>query len=152
MKQEFIFLILLLVYTVQNKIHTESSKNENSKRGSTRFTSILNKRCEPGYVYECRGVVMNKVTLIPMTKCSCFKEESKEKKVGITPKKDVDLTERAKTEKIKTKTSLASSPSKGIKCPKGYVPVVEPEFDFKTGLHFHFRCKKSSKDKKGGNN
>ncbi len=151
MKQTIIVLILLFVYTVQNKIHTESSKDENSNRGSTHFP-ILNKKCEPGYVFDCRGVGTNRFTRRPLIKCRCFKEESKEKKVGITPKKDVDLIERAKTEKIKTKTSPASSTSKGIKCPKGYVPVVEPEFNPKTGLHFHIRCKKSSKDKKEGKN
>ena len=152
MKQALIVLILLFVYTVQNKTHTESSKNGNSYRGPTLVTSILNKKCEPGYVFDCREVAMDKVTRMPITKCRCFKENSKEKKVGITPKKNVDLTERAKTEKFKPKASPASSTSKGIKCPKGYISVVEPEFNSKTGLHFHFRCKKISKDKKEGKN
>ena len=35
MKQVLIVLILLLVYTVQKEIHTESSKDEKSNRGST---------------------------------------------------------------------------------------------------------------------
>ena len=91
MKQTLIVLILLFVYTVQNKIHTESSKDENSNRGSTHFP-IFKKKCEQGYVFDCREVAMNRFTLKPLIRCRCFKEESKEKKVGITPKKDVDLT------------------------------------------------------------
>ena len=139
MKQALIVLILLFAYTVQNKIHSESSKNEKSNRGHTHFP-IFKRKCETGYVFECREVAINKDTLKPLIRCGCFKENSKEKKVGITPKKNVDLTERAKTEKFKPK---APSTTKNIKCPKGY--VYAPEFDFKTGLHF--RCVKISKDK-----
>ena len=40
MKQALIVLILLFAYTVQNKIHSESSKNEKSNRGHYSFSYI----------------------------------------------------------------------------------------------------------------
>ena len=142
MKQVLIVLILLFVYTVQKEIHTESSKDEKSNRGSTHLHSIFKEKCPSGYVFDCREVAANKDTLKPITRCRCIKE----KKVGISPNKKVDLTSRATTEKFKPRDP-ASSTTKNIKCPKGYTYTLDTEFDFKTGLHFKGRCKKISKDK-----
>ena len=114
MKQ--IILILLFIFTVQIKIHTESPKEENTNRRPVHSPSILKGKCSPGYVLDCRVIGMYKGNHNPPKRCFCIKDKTKEKKVSKIPKKSFNKING----KIKSKTFTSFSSSDDIMCPKGY--------------------------------
>jgi len=113
-------LSLLFIFTVQIKIYTEPSKEENSNREPVHSPSILKGKCSPGYILDCRVIGMYKGNNNPPRRCFCIEDKGKEKKVSETLKQSFNISSSKINEKFKPKISPAFSLSQNIICPKGY--------------------------------
>jgi len=108
-------LILLFIFTLQRKIHTDLPKNDpkdqHQKRGSSYELHFPNTECEPGYKKICKVIGMYiKIKNQPLPKrCFCFKITSEKtrnlKEIKTTNDKTIkDKEKPIKDDRLKDKT------------------------------------------------